>query len=196
MWAGLAEVLAQQDAPDAEDFDGLVDLPGRNLFFRGDGTGFSYRVPTDPAGGTDYLDGDELRWGATVAGQPTLDGWACLHFVPRYVYAEAETGDDVNRDGDRTDVFEIGQIRRRTWNTTNPAVPASDLGLGPTVVVQERCNRGGDLDGDGFDDPIFLWDRDGRQLNVRLFVLGRANMDVPILRRVEATIFLRNEAAD
>ena len=75
-------------------------------------------------------------------------------------------------------------------------MPPSDLGLGPTVVIQERCNRGSDLDADGFEDPIFVWDRGTRQVHVRLFVIGLALLDQPIVRRVQSTVFLRNEAAD
>jgi len=99
----------------------------------------------------------------------------------------------VNHDGDETDVFDVGQIRAHTWDSADPAVPASDIGLGPASVLQERCNAGGDLDGDGFDDPIFLWDPARRRLHVRLYVLGRTGGEVPAVRKVESMIFMRNE---
>jgi len=134
-----------------------------------------------------------LQWGHDLPGVQPLDGWACLVFVPRFTCDESSTNDDLNRDGDRVDVFDIGQIRRRVWDTTDPTAPPTDLGFGPTVVMQERDNWGGDLDGDGFDDPIFLWNRDSRRLHVRLFILGRTRTDVPIVRQVESLVFLRNE---
>ena len=49
------------------------------------------------------------------------------------------------------------------------------------------------MDGDGFEDPIFLWDPATRELRVRLFILGMSVDEVPIVRRVEAAQFLRNE---
>jgi hypothetical protein len=193
MWTGLAEPLESQQNPPPGGFDGIADEGGVPVFFRGDGTGFSYRVPIDPANDGNYLNGADLFWGAEIQGTKNLDGYLALYFEAKMVLDEAETGDDVNRDGDSTDVFDIGQIRRVTWDATDPTGPTEDVGLGPTVILQERCNRGGDLDGDGFDDPIFLWDKDSNQLHIRLFVLGRAMREMPIVRKVESTMFLRNE---
>ena len=87
----------------------------------------------------------------------------------------------------------MGQIRRLSWDATDPTGQVDDVGLGPTVLLQEQCNWGGDLDGDGFDDPIFLWDKDTNQLHVRLFVLGWAMKQMPIVREVDSVMFLRNE---
>jgi hypothetical protein len=193
MWAGTAEPIAIQVAPPASTFDGRSLEPGGPLFWRGTGTGFSYRIPTDETGGNDYLDGDDLQWGAMVNNVPTLDGWSALEFVPVWVFDEAVSGEDINRDGDRVDQFDVGQIRRRSWDTANPALAGDDIGLGPTVIIQERCNWGGDLDADGSDDPIFLWNEAERTLHVRLFVLGTSVADLPIVRRVESIVFLRNQ---
>ncbi len=194
MWMGLAEPLELQDNPPPEDFDGIADENGTPVFFRGDGTGFSYRLPIDPAGGRNFLNGEDLFWGAEVPGVgPTLDGYVALYFEPRSVYEEAATDDDLNKDGDRIDVFDVGQIRRVVWDATNPTVAQEDVGFGPTVILQERCNWGGDLDDDGFDDPIFLWDKDTNVLHVRLFVLGHALKTMPIVREVDSVMFLRNE---
>ena len=107
-------------------------------------------------------------------------------------YDESQTGDDVNKDGDRVDVFDVGQIRRLTWDTADPT-RVENLGLGPTNVIQERCHWGADLDADGFADPLFLWNHETNLLHVRLFILGRANQDVPVVREVESVMFLRNE---
>ena len=46
---------------------------------------------------------------------------------------------------------------------------------------------------DGFEDPIFLWDEDARTLHLRLFIVGRTERDIPIVRRIESVMFLRNE---
>ena len=60
-------------------------------------------------------------------------------------------------------------------------------------MLQEQCNWGGDLDADGYDDPIFLWDKDRRQLRLRIFIIGRSVDDIPIVRKVESLMFLRNK---
>jgi len=192
MWAGLAEPIELQDNPPASLWDGVAAEPSGPVFFRGDGIGFSYRGPVDPAGGTNYLNGDDIRWGATVDGVPSTTGWQAIVFVPRFTFVEATTNDDLNRDGDFDDTFDIGQLRRRTWDTANPGGPVQDLGLGPTNLIQERCDWGSDLDNDGFDDPMFLWDPIMKRLHIRLFVLGSGRRDMPIVRRVESMVFLRN----
>jgi len=193
LWGGLAEPILLQTNPAANLWDGRAKESTGPVYFRGDGSGFSYRVPTDPAGGTDYLDGGDVQWGASVDGTPSLTGWAALWFEPKTVYDEAASKHDLNGDGDVTDVFDVGQVRRRAWDTDAPNAAVRELGLGPSVVIQERCNWGGDLDHDGFDDPIFLWDSETRRLHVRLHVLGTTSANTPITRTVESTIFLRNE---
>ncbi|MBI5364495.1 MAG: hypothetical protein HZA53_15060, partial [Planctomycetes bacterium] len=193
LWGGLAEPIALQTNPSASLWDGRARIGGRTVFFRGDGTGFSYRTPTDPSGGGDFLDGDDLRWGSTVRGAPLAEGWTALWFEARDEYVEALTGDDLNGDADRDDVFDVGQIRRRTWSTIAPGQPGDDVGLGPVCVLQERGHPAADLDGDGFEDPLFLWDEARRELSIRLFVLGRSRENAPIVRRVETVVFLRND---
>jgi type II secretory pathway pseudopilin PulG len=194
LWAGLAQTVALSGTPPPSAYDGRAMESGGPVYFVGDGTGFSYRVPTDPAGGRDVFDHGEIRWGANAGGAPTLTGWAALVYVPVGTIDESVVGIDLNHDGDETDVFDVGQIRARTWDTSDPTVPASDIGLGPAVILQERCHYAGDLDGDSYSDPIFLWEPAERRLHVRLFVLGRTAGEVPTVRRVESTIFLRNEA--
>lgn len=194
IWCGLAEPIELQVNPPAAQWDGRAQVGNRTVFFRGDGTGFAYRVPTDPSGGVDYIDGNDLRWGANVRGTQTLDGWYALEFVARDTFDENVSGDDLNRDGDRTDVFDVGQIRRRSWSSAAPGAQGDDIALSPTVVVQERCRYGSDLDGDGFADPLFLWDATRRELSIRVFVLGRGVKDQPMVRKVETTVFLRNIA--
>jgi len=196
LWASNAQPIDIQINPPANLWDGVALEATGPIFFRGDGTGFSYRVPVDPTGAIppNYLDGDDLRWGHVVQDVGDVDGWACLFYQPgRQPISEAVTGDDLNNDGDFVDVFDVGQVRRLIWETTDPTIVPADLGMGPTTILQEQCNYGGDLDGDGFDDPIFLWDDETRQLHIRLFILGRSNSDVPIVREVESLVFLRNE---
>jgi hypothetical protein len=192
LWTGLAEHLENQLDPAPADYDGIALEDGQRVYFRGDGTGFSYRVPVDPTGGDNPLNGDDLFFGAVVEGVPTTDGWVAVVFEAQSEYIEAATGDDLNEDGDTRDVFEVGQLRRLTWDAID-ASRVEELGLGPTNVIQERCNRGGDLDGDGFADPLFLWNAETNLLHVRLFLLGASRSDLPVVRKVESVMFLRNE---
>lgn len=193
IWSGLAEPLAQQSpAPDPSAYDGLVREDYGDVYYRGDGTGFSYRVPLDPI--QKLAQGEPLSWGAEIAGfGEVATGWNALYFQPRTVYEEADGGHDVNGDGDVADLFDVGQIRKVRWNVKTPT-EVDDLGLGPASVLQERCNHGGDLDGDGFDDPLFLWNRETSELHVRLFLIGSTKKGAPVTRKVESVMFLRNTA--
>jgi hypothetical protein len=194
-WVGLAEPIVNQTNPPPSSFDGIASEEGVGVLFVGSGIGISYRVPVDPAGGTNFIAGEDVQWGATVGGNQITTGWAAIVYVPTGTINEATTGDDLNEDGDALDVFDVGQLRRFLWDTANPVAVVDDLGLGPRTILQEQCNWGGDLDGDSFDDPMFLWDEDTRQLHVRLFLVGTSVRDLPIVRRVESVMFLRNENA-
>ena len=191
-WAGIAVPLDDQTPGQADLWDGRALVPGGSLFFVGDGTGFSYRKPVDPFGANDYLVEDDIQWGGDIHGVQTTDAWSCIYFQERLTLSEAAIGQDINNDGDEDDVFDIGQLRRRTWDTTDPNAQVLDLGLGPTGIFQERDNWGGDLDGDGFDDPILLWDPSTRQLHMSLFLIGRSESRATV-RRVGSTVFLRNQ---
>jgi len=193
IWAGLAEPIAQQDNPQPDQFDGLTMGVLGPVYFRGDGSGFAYRKPIDPTGGNDLLQGDQLIWGSVVSGTPSEGGWSCLEYLPRYEFSEVKSGRDINNDGDTLDLYDIGVISRRRWVSGDADWDIEHVSMGPAAVLQERCNYGGDMNGDGFDDPLFLWDKDTRQLQVRLFVIGGIATNNPIVRQVESTIFLRNE---
>jgi hypothetical protein len=194
LWTGLAEPLDEQPPAAAQAYDGIALEHQGELYFRGLGTGFSYRVPVIAPGSSSYVVGDDVAWGASVPGAPpTTDGWNAIYFQPRALFDESVHADDVNLDGDTADVFDVGQLRKVVWNVADAAQPPSYLGLGPTAVLQERCNHGGDLDGDGYGDPMFLWDAKNNVLHVRLFLIGLSDADAPVTRMVESVMFLRNE---
>ena len=189
-WAGVAEPWAAGGPT-----TGVALELGVKTTFRGKGLGFSFQVPVDPAGGRTFVQGNEVRWGAPVLGTgQTRNGRMAIYFQPQSSFAEASENADVNGDGDRVDVFDVGQLRRVAWDVTAPGM-SDDIGLGASVVLQERCNWGGDLDGDEFDDPLFLWNADTNELHIRLFVLGANRSGLPVVRRVESFLFLRNEEA-
>ena len=99
---------------------------------------------------------------------------------------------DLNADGDEADTFDLGRIRMRSWDSANPGAPATDVALGPAFVLQEQCNWASDLDGDGFEDPMFLWDATQARLRVRLFVLEGTINARPSVERLETSVFLTN----
>lgn len=192
LWSGAAFAIEQQTAPPASAFDGVSLEQGRSVFFRGDGTGFSFRKPIDLGQGV--IDGLEPRWGAELGAGGLLTGRSAIVFSTLRELSEAELGFDVNRDRDRDDTFEVGELRLRTWDTNDGLVPPRDHGLGGSGILQERCNHGGDLDGDGFDDPILLWHPQSGRVRVRLFLLVESESGEPQIQRVETSLCLRNPA--
>ena len=196
-WAGMAIPIEGAPGPN----DGTAIMDGREVHFRGDGVGFSYRVPVDPDGSVglpDYLDGLDPAWGAiTKSGPagalaPNTNGWCVIVYEVRDELTELELDADLNNDGDEADVFEQGRLIKITWDTEDPSVPVHRQALGPACILQERDAPAADLDGDGYEDPLFLWDADTRVLSLRMFILARGLPDRPTTRRIEARIFLRN----
>lgn len=192
-WAPMAVPIEEQVNPAQKDFDGVAAKSGEMIYFRGDGTGFSFRAPTDPNGNGEFYVNGEIIWGATIGDTPSLDGWSCLYYQPVDTLLEDEAG-DINGDGDRDDVFDMGRVRMMSWNCAVDSSPVSDISLCAPIVVQERCNWGGDLNADGYDDPMFLWDADTGRLHVTLFVAGAAINGRVIARPLETTLYLRNGA--
>ncbi len=196
LWAPAAVVIDEQIAPPASAFDGQSRELLADLFYRGDGTGFSYRVPVDPTGGTNYLTPTGVRWGATVGARPTEDGRACIYFQPVAEITEAERNFDFNGDGDLQDTFDLGRIQQRSWDAVDGNATASDVPLCPPIVLQERNNWGSDLDNDGFEDPMFLWTPMSGRLRIRLFVLIGSVNRAQVVKRFETVLHLRNGAAE
>ena len=188
LWTGSATAIENQENPLENQYDGEASGAFGTVFYRGDGTGFSFRVPTDPEGGSQYFDTKGVRWGATVAGKATTQGWASIFWLPVHTYSEKTLGRDINSDGDRLDEFQVGRLHYTAWNAFENDVESTHVGLCPPIVLQEKCNHGGDLDGDGFDEPIFLWNPLDSSLHVRLTILTSEGG----LETVQTTVFLRN----
>ncbi len=193
-WAGSASALENQIGPANALWDGQALTTDGPLFFRGDGTGFSFRVPTDPAGGTDLFEAAEIRWGSEVNGTPNAGGWSALKFVPTKRIVEADVQADINGDGDRFDSFDLGQIRFLRWDSIANDQPISDIALCPPIVAQEVCNFGGDMDGDGFDDPIFLWNAGDGSLRIRITLVSGMQNQRPVVQRLSSNVYLRNSS--
>lgn len=196
LWQGYAYAIEEQVAPPAGTFDGQSDDLRGTVFFRGDGTGFPYRRPVDPNGTGTFITEDGVRWGATIGGRDSEDGCAALVFRPVAQISEADRGWDLNADGDLVDVFDLGRIADMGWDATDTANGTSSLDLVAPIFLQEVDNYGGDLDGDGFDDPIFLWNANSGRLRIRLFALLGDISGRDIVRRFETVLYMRNGAAE
>ena len=193
-WAGGATALENQIAPPASTWDGQAASPTGPVFFRGDGTGFSFRVPTDPGGGNDYFDATGIRWGSEVDGAPNANGWSCLWFQPIRQLTEAQANRDINEDGDTADVFDVGQIQLLRWDSATNGGGVTRVNLCPPIVLQEVCNYGGDLDADGFADPIFLWNPFQGSLSIQMFITPGMHNQRASIKRIATTLYLRNGA--
>lgn len=196
LWGGAAFAIPNQASPPANQYDGTaVGLTGP-VFFRGTGTGFGFRIPTDPAGGNSFFDASGgVTWGSEVAGNSTLAGWSAFDFERAETFSETEFEVDVNLDGDQVDVFDVGRLRLRTWDTSNIS-SGRDVSLGPAMVMQERCNHGSDMDGDGFQDPIFLWNEVDQTVTISLTIHAGFLNEIPVIRRIQTTVFIRNGSAN
>lgn len=192
LWDGCCFPVEDQVAPAAGTFDGRTDDLRGPVFFRGDGVGFSYRKPVDPAGTGTFIGPTGIRWGATVEGRDTEDGCAALVFRPVATITEADRNFDINQDGDLLDTFDLGRISDLSWNAIDPALGSSTIDLVAPIILQEQDAYGADLDGDGFDDPMFLWSPDSGRLRVRIFALLGDVRGREIVRRFETVIYLRN----
>ncbi len=193
-WAGGATVLENQMGPSASQWDGQAQTAEGPLCYRGDGTGFSFRIPTDPAGGTDFFNSTGIRWGSKVGGTPSANGWSALAYVPTRQVTEADLRTDINGDGDQVDTFNLGRIHLQRWDAFTNNEPMTNVALCPPIVAQELCNFGGDMDGDGFQDPLFLWNPADGSLLIRFTTISGIHRSRAVINRIENTLYLRNGA--
>ena len=195
-WEGVATPTEDQVAPAAGTFDGQTnDLRGP-IFFRGDGVGFCYRKPVDPAGTGSFIGPAGIRWGATISGTDNEDAVGSIVYEPVAQITELQRQFDINQDGDLEDTFDLGRIRDIAWNAVNPALGSSSLALVTPIILQEVDNYGSDLDADGFLDPMFLWTPDSGRLRIRFFALLGDVGGREVVKRFETVLYLRNGAAE
>ncbi|MEZ6020169.1 MAG: hypothetical protein R3F17_08725 [Planctomycetota bacterium] len=101
---------------------------------------------------------------------------------------------DLNLDGDTADTFDVGQIMLLRWDAMANGAADTEVALCPPIVLQEVCNYGADLNNDGFEDPMFLWDPTDGSLRVQLFIVSGTHNGRAQLSRTATTIYLRNGA--
>lgn len=193
LWAPMARPIGNQTNPAPNLYDGISQELFGTFFYEGNGSGFSFRVPVDPTGSGTYVDEGQIRLGAMLQDGDDVAGWSAVYFAPTAKITEASRNVDINRDGDREDTFDLGSLRVRSWRTTDAAEGQTrDVGLCPPIILQEECAWGGDLDGDGFSDPIFLYDERTQRLRIRLHVLTGTVGQIGVVKRKELALLLRN----
>ena len=190
LWANTARLVANQGTPAAHEYDGISQEPFGPRFYRGDGTGIAFQTTVPPAD-ANLTDGRAAQEDGKAGAPATKAELALLRFVPVATLTEANRGFDFNRDGDYEDSFDLGSIHLRSRDPNAPK-RTTDIALCPPMVLQETCNPAADMDGDGFEDPMFLFDETTGRLRVRLFVLAGAIQDIPVIRRIETRIYVRN----
>ncbi|MCA8944454.1 MAG: hypothetical protein KDB80_17965 [Planctomycetes bacterium] len=160
-WAPSGEVLSGTPSPGT--FDGQSVSSAGSVYFRGEATGFVFQ--------RSLVIGATRQLGSLVHGTPTPDGWNAIYYEPVSTIREADRGYDLNHDGDKSDTFDLGQLRLRTWSPIGTSTQVDDIPISPTSIVQETNAWGrADLDGDGMADPMFLWHDASSKLQIQLVV--------------------------
>src|SRR5262249_7954338 len=112
----------------------------------------TYQLPVDPDADGDVTDANEqIEWGSPEPTGDVLGGQIRMEWRLDRTVSEATLKEDINRDGDRNDVFKVGRLVRVT--STGKTRP-----FGPAAVATSSPNPGGDVSGDGVADPPFVWD--------------------------------------
>jgi type II secretory pathway pseudopilin PulG len=128
-----------------------------------DGTSIQYSLPVSAGESGAFLDGEgNLIWGVEDIDGVTLGGTVKLAFVQDRTLSEADASQgDLNGDGDRADTFVLGHLTRTSSNGHRLAMPRVD-------VLLPSANKGGDVDGNGTNDPLFSVHPTRNEITVRL----------------------------
>lgn len=152
-----------------------------------DGTSVTLQVPIDVNGNGSVLDASGvLEFGVQTEDGQTGNGVITFIFVVDRQLSEIALGRDLNGDGDRNDIFDLGFIER---TSTLPGDTTQQYGL--PNIVQPSGNHGGDITGNGQPDPIFSVV--GRRLTVNIWALGQNKEGEGFMARSTTDVFLRNQ---
>jgi len=139
-----------------------------------DGTSLTYTLPLAIGDASTIVnDTGEVQWGIADSEGELLGGSCTLSFVIERQVGESTVGRDINKDGDKVDVFDVGHLVKTSSRGHRMTFPTIRLLL-------KSGDRAGDVTGDGEADPIFaasanglltvhIAQRDGGKLRVRTF---------------------------
>jgi hypothetical protein len=118
-------------------------------------------------------DGTPLEWGVNRINTPWNDsGWISYTFVKEREINEAAIG-NINGDADSTDVFSLGSIVKTMHSDNNGErvmIVLRNVLQMPTATTE----FGGDVNGDGINDPIFTMD-DSKMIVISVWTYSRDN---------------------
>ncbi len=109
----------------------------------------------------------------------------------RATVSEVTLDYDINGDGDKDTVFVRGLLVRE-WNGTSRAPVARNLLWDVLQVETSPGNYGGDIDGDGTDDPIFHMAAGSKRLTMSVWLYGRDGRR-HIIHNARTSVALRNQ---
>jgi hypothetical protein len=147
----------------------------------------TFQVPVNPDGDgpVQDLDGDgklDIRWGARRSDGEYLGHATVIHYVVTGTFSESAIGIDVNRDHDKTDVFDVGHLEEVHYESidTTEGDPVRVIALTRDVLLREGGESG----------TLFSWD-DLKSMRIRLFV-SDLHEERPTFIRSETVIPLYN----
>lgn len=177
-----------------------------------------FQVPVDHDEDGDMMVAEgqtfKTEWGAKredLWPRDYLDAHMIYRFVPETEFREAERNFDLNQDGDRTDVFDIGRMELvfTQGGSHKGLPPPRENGvfvnmMSGNSIVRVKGQPVGDIDSDGKDDPMFSLTRldvlTGQSgtgvvssvLTITIFTTRPAEK-IPLLVRSTTSIELRND---
>jgi hypothetical protein len=169
----------------------------------------AFRVPVDPDG-TGYLDTDAdgnilgIRWGIRSRDPDTgdylgnLDHYGAFRFVVgtapgggQLVFDEGGRDHDLNGDGDKDDVFEIGHILKEYYDSDDYTLAYGSERLTGDVVVQLEGDPLADfVGGDGISERMFS--RPSTTSVGVTLVVTDLDARSPVLQRLGTVVELQN----
>ncbi|MBN1808095.1 MAG: prepilin-type N-terminal cleavage/methylation domain-containing protein [Planctomycetes bacterium] len=164
------------------------------------GLGVTFWTPVDADGMNGSLDKlGEIEWGY----DGDLGYSRRIRFIKEDLLDEHELKRDINRNNYPYDRFYVGRLVAETLDENGVRVGGRES-IGPRVVLVSYPYPGGDVDGDGEDDPIFArYSSDGKTLSatgpifrVKLVATAEdANKDFQLTTQ-SMSIRLRNTQTD
>ena len=130
--------------------------------------------PREEVALTDLTAGGEVPWSPDSR---------IIRFREMETVKEADVGEDLNRDGDRTDEFSLGIVEIVADGQARPITQT-------TRVMLALPGYEGDLNGDGNADPMFRVN--GRNVEIRLQLYARAENGSILTTVVRGGLRLRN----
>ena len=170
----------------AEDLH-YADAAGVTIIDVGNAQVITFRLPKIPVdldGDGTFLDADgNIEFGYNPRMLP-VNGRVMYEFVKTSDISEG-TRVDLNWDTDTDDAFDVGYMQKKI---TNPDDASDEIILKRgNWIVQPKDNWGGDIDGDGDKDPIFV--KDGTRVTISVWSLGADPRVAPRLANSRATVF-------